>query len=183
VIGYLRGHVVKPGVIEAGGIGWAVTTADVFAAGEAVELHVTPVARDGFVTFYGFSDEADQRLFDALCKVTRVGPGVAIAILRALTPGEFVTLVRDKNAPALSKVPGVGKKTAETIISFVNLPDDIEADELVASVSHEVVTTLCELGFNERQANLVVSEILAATPDIAEEALVRSALTRLRSAA
>jgi len=182
VIGYLRGTVLKPGVIEAGGVGWAITYPDDLAVGDIAELHVTPVARDGFVTFYGFTDEADQRLFDALCKVTRVGPAVALAVLRALSPGEFVTLVRDKNGAALAKVPGVGKKTAETIVGFIVLPSDIEADETVASLDHEVVSTLSDLGFDEARAADVVRQLLEATPEMDDEALLRAALTKLRAA-
>jgi len=182
MIGYLRGTVIKPGVVEANGIGWLVASPDELSPGALVELHVTPVARDGFVSFYGFSDEADQQLFDALCKVNRVGPQVALAVLRSLSPGELVAIVRDKNAAALAKVPGVGKKTAETICGFMELPKGIEADEAVASLSHEAVGTLVDLGFAENEASAVVAELVAAQPEIDDASLLRGALAALRSA-
>jgi Holliday junction DNA helicase RuvA len=175
----LHGRVIKPGVVETNGIGWAVACPTDLVVGDDVALHITSVGRDGTMAFYGFVDEADQRMFDALCKVTRVGPSMALAVLRHYPAGELAALLGARDAAAIAKAPGVGKKTAELICSMCVVPDGVEASRIEVSLDYEVVATLCELGFDEARAREAVARAQGA--GVSDEAqLLREALAELR---
>jgi len=181
MIGFLRGRVIKPGVVETGGIGWAVSSPDTLVVGDEVALHITTIMREGSIALYGFGDESAQVMFEALCKVTRVGPSAALSLLRTHSPGQIVSLVKSKDVSQLAKAPGLGKKTAEMICAALVLPD-IAADESVTPLEVEVASTLAELGFDEAAAQKVVSELV--TKGVSDEAtLLREAMSVLRSRA
>ena len=180
MIGFLRGHVVKPGVVETGGIGWAVSSPDSLVVGSEVAVHVTTVMREGSIALYGFLDEDAQALFEALCKVTRVGPSVALSLLRLYTPGQVVAFVRADDAGQLAKAPGLGKKTAELICSMIVLPEQVSAEAEAMPLEVEVANTLTDLGFDEAAARRVVRELLSG--GVSDEAsLLREAMSVLRS--
>ena len=194
MIGFLRGQVVKAGVVEAGGIGWSVHSPDPMEVGSDIVLHVTTIARDGSMALFGFVDPTDQLLFDALLRVARVGPAMAINILATFSPGELASVIQERDVDRLFKVTGVGRKSAETICSLMVLPPGIEAEvteDQPAVGCHEVVATLVDLGFDERKADDAVRSILQGQPGgstttmgegaLDETTLLRQALSLLRS--
>ena len=185
MIGYLRGTVSKPGVVETGGIGWAVLCPDPLVVGAVVELHVTTLARDGSMALYGFVDPIDQQLFDALLRVPRVGPSMAVAILATFTPGQLAGVIAANDASALAAAPGVGKKSAETICAMVALPAGVEPDEDSGSteqaIGHDVVATLVDLGFDAHRCDEAVASLVAAGGWADEADLVRQALGLVRA--
>ena len=116
---------------------------------------------------YGFLDKEERSLFRALIKVNGIGPKSAIAILSSISPEEFVQCIRQENATLLTKLPGIGKKTAERLViemrdsikqmgeSIGNLP--IKATNLR---SHdEAISALEALGYKPQEANKVVHKI------------------------
>lgn len=181
MIGYLEGTVLGSGVILTGGIGWVVGSPDALTPGEKVALRVTTLTRDGTISLYGFCDPQDQVLFEALIKVPKVGPQAALAILRTFSPGEFAQIVVETNPSALTKVPGIGQKTAETIVAMVKVPPSVTPDPAAASVSHEVVGSLISMGFPPESAALAVNQALETTEELSDEELLRQSLNLVRT--
>jgi Holliday junction DNA helicase RuvA len=133
MIASLRGALLESGpdsvVIEAGGVGYAVTiTAAAQRAlpplGAAAFLLVhTHTVQDGPIQLFGFADSEERRVFETLLSVQGVGPKVALAILSSLPIGELVRAIGATDIATLTKIRGVGRKTAERI--SVELRDKI----------------------------------------------------------
>ncbi len=133
MIASLRGALLESGidsiVIEAGGVGYAVTvTAAVQRAlpplgGTAFVLVHSHAAQDGALQLFGFADTEERRLFETLLSVQGVGPKVAMAILSSLPVGDLLRAIGAADIAALTKIRGVGRKTAERIA--VELRDKI----------------------------------------------------------
>ncbi|MCR4644993.1 MAG: Holliday junction branch migration protein RuvA [Oscillospiraceae bacterium] len=115
-------------VVECGGVGYACrTTSTTLAAigelGSEVRLFTHMSVREDAVELFGFSDRDELACFELLITVSGIGPKAAIAILSDLTPNRFALLVASGDSSALTKVKGVGKKSAERIV--VDLKDKL----------------------------------------------------------
>ena len=181
VIGHLTGTVLRSGVIDCGGVGWAVAYPETLEPGSEVSLFVTSVwARDGGLSLYGFTSVDSQAVFEALCRVSRVGPAVALALLRAHGASGVVSLVAARDPAGLAKAPGVGRKTADMVVSMVELPE-IEIELEAAGPAISVRKALVGLGFDERAATEAVGAAIAAGADSGDEpGLLRAALAAAR---
>lgn len=134
MIGWLKGRVVdkqQPGklVIDVQGVGYDVETSlqtffQIEALTGEIALHVHTVVREDALLLYGFFDKEERALFRALIKVNGVGPKMAIAILSSITPEAFVQCIHQQNTTLLTRLPGIGKKTAERLV--VEMKDSIE---------------------------------------------------------
>ena len=133
MIGLLRGRVLHKQppyrLLDVNGVGYAVeaplSTFYVLPLGdETVTLHTHLAIRDDAHVLYGFMAESDRALFRALLKVSGVGGKMALAILSGMTADEFSLAVQAGDAAALTRLPGVGKKTAERLI--VEMRDRLE---------------------------------------------------------
>lgn len=108
-------------VIDCGGVGYDVicsnyTLAGLPADGERVTLRIFTHATENKLALFGFIDVQERALFDALITVKNVGPSTAIAILSGSTPRDIASLIADENVAGLTRVKGVGKKTAELLV-------------------------------------------------------------------
>ncbi len=108
-------------VVDVGGVGYEVEAPlSVFerlpASGSAVVLLTHLVVREDAHMLYGFIEEADRRLFRELLRISGVGPRLALAILSGASGPEFAVMVESGDAQALTRLPGIGKKTAERLI-------------------------------------------------------------------
>ena len=108
-------------VIDVGGVGYAVahslhTYSDLPAVGARFALFTHLHVREDALLLYGFSTADERRLFELLIGVSGVGPKVALAVLSGLAPASFARAVTDENLGALTRIAGVGKKTAERIV-------------------------------------------------------------------
>ncbi len=192
MIALVRGTVaVRRGdhvVIEAGGVGYrlavsAETLRRVPAVGRSAVLHSHLIVRDDALALYGFASEEERDLFLALIGVQSVGPKVALAVLGGGTPRELVVALASGDVARLQAVPGIGKRTAERIVS--------ELREKVAGSSaaaEEIVITrvddprrlardgLVELGFTIVEADELLRDVPADTP----QALISNALRAAR---
>ena len=117
-------------IVEAGGIGYrllipASSFEKLPALGQAVKLVTTYVVRDDAHTLYGFATDAERTAFETMTAVSGVGPKLALAALSAMSPSELRDTVVNGDAAMLTRVPGVGKKTAERLI--VELRDKFAA--------------------------------------------------------
>ncbi|MFO7180322.1 MAG: Holliday junction branch migration protein RuvA [Pseudomonadota bacterium] len=125
MIGRLKGVVVADDppllTLDVGGVGYEVavpagTLGRARGADGVIELWVHTVVRDDALELFGFADELDRRLFRSLIAVPNVGPRTALGVLSALPSAELTSAIARSDLARLTKVPGVGKKTAERLI-------------------------------------------------------------------
>ena len=108
-------------LLDVQGVGYEVdapmtTFYQLPAVGEAVTLHIHQVVREDALLLYGFASRAERETFRQLLKVSGIGAKIALAILSSLSADELALAVAGENVARLSKVPGIGKKTAERLI-------------------------------------------------------------------
>jgi Holliday junction DNA helicase RuvA len=190
MIGRLRGTLIKKEppalLVDVGGVGYELeapmtTFYDLPPAGETVTLFTHLVVREDAHLLFGFVRESQRRLFRNLLKVNGVGPRVALAVLSGLADAEFVRAVQGNDIERLTRVPGIGKKTAERLIIEMRdklageLPSEAPATASAASdpVS-EAVTALIALGYKPNEASRMVRAVSSA--GLATEEIIRQAL-------
>lgn len=108
-------------IVDCGGVGYdvvcsAYTIMGLPADGEHVVLRVFTHAQENKIALYGFIDAQERALFDQLITVKNVGPTTAIAILSGSSPRDIATLIAGEDVPGLTRIKGVGKKTAELLV-------------------------------------------------------------------
>ncbi len=155
-------------------------------AGSAVILHTHFVVREDAQLLYGFLRESDRGLFRTLIKISGVGPKLALAILSGMSADEFVGCVQGGDSTALTRVPGVGKKTAERLVvemrdrvkdwQGVSLsPDTVtQAGKPAADALKDAISALVALGYKPQEASRMVNAV--ESEGLASEAIIRQAL-------
>lgn len=202
MIGRLRGIIIEkqpPEVLlEVGGIGYEIQMPmscfyELPEVGQEAVISTHFVVREDAQLLYGFNKRSERELFREVIKANGVGPKLGLAILSAMTAGQFVLSVENEDITTLVKIPGVGKKTAERLV--VEMKDRLKgwgegdlftptldtaasnaavADEPAARAEDEAVSALVALGYKPQQASKVVSQV--AQPDMSSEAVIREAL-------
>jgi len=192
VIGRLQGVLLRKEppalMLDVGGVGYELeapmtTFYELPAVGERVTLYTHLVVREDAHLLYGFVREAQRRLFRELLKVNGVGPRVALAVLSGLSDEEFCRCVAQEDIARLTKVPGIGRKTAERLVIEMRdkLPKDIPMPASTAAgpaapgdpVS-EAVSALVALGYKPNEASRAVRS--ASTKGLSAEEIIRQAL-------
>ena len=196
MIGFLEGKLVhkQPPVLllNVAGVGYEVeapmtTFYDLPDAGGTILLHTHLQVREDAHKLFGFSTVTQRNLFRLLLKVNGVGPRVALAILSGMRVEEFHQCVMNGDVTALTRIPGIGKKTAERLL--VEMRDRLEsADDGVSAVTNptsqsrsdptsDAVSALIALGYKPNEASRVVRGL--GDPDADSETLIRMALATL----
>lgn len=177
MIGWLSGTIVdkqQPGkiVLNVNGVGYDLETSlatffQVESQSGQISLHVHTVVREDALLLYGFAQQAERTLFRALIKVNGVGPKVAIAILSSISPDEFIQCILQQNTTMLTKLPGIGKKTAERLV--VEMKDSVQQFSPVAqskmtyapsmSQQEEAISALETLGYKPQEAVTLIRKI------------------------
>ena len=125
MIGFLRGRLIAKHppslLVDVQGVGYELeapmsTFYELPAAGQELQLFTHLVVREDAHVLYGFGTEAERRLFRALLKVSGVGPKIALGILSGISAEAFARCVEAEDAATLTRIPGVGRKTAERLI-------------------------------------------------------------------
>lgn len=183
-------------LIDVGGVGYEVlapmsTFYQLPAPGQGVILHTHLVVREDAHQLYGFAEGRERELFRALIKVNGVGPKVALAILSGVSVSDFVRLIHNNDVTALTRVPGIGKKTAERLVidmrdrlggwqdDGAGAPESLQASlqDDSASVSEEAETALIALGYKPAEAARMVVRALKDNPAAERsEEIIRLAL-------
>ena len=188
MIGYLRGTLASKQppwlMLEVQGVGYELeapmsTFYELPEVGSPLMLVTHLVVREDAHILYGFSSEAERALFRSLIKVSNVGPRIALAVLSSMSVRGFYECVRSKDLMSLTRVPGVGKKTAERLL--VELGDRLPADDGEAlagpvggSSAGEAESALLALGYRPGEVARMLKHL-----DIAgrsTEELIREAL-------
>jgi holliday junction DNA helicase RuvA len=184
----LRTHSV---VVQAGPFGVEIlapapTLARCTIGGE-VTLHAHLVVREDSLTLYGFADRDALTVFEHLLGVTGVGPKMALGLLSTLTPPMIADAVDREDAALLTSAPGVGKRTAERLVVELRskLPAELAAGapggrRIAHPAAEDAIAALVALGYREGQVRAQVQALAAETPTASAEALIRSALAKLR---
>ena len=170
-------------VLRAGGLGFQVyAPSDVLAqlegVGQPVELFTHLHVRENDLTLYGFLTEDDLALFRLLLSVSGVGPKVALALLGTVSPDALRQAVVQEEPGLLSRVPGIGIKTAKAIIFHLKdkiVPTGAKVD-LLSDTDAEVIAALTSLGFSLVEAQAALQS-LPRDEDSPVEERVRQALT------
>lgn len=180
MISTLRGTVQHVGptemVVEVGGVGLTLAVPSEVASatgpGQTVFLFTRMIVREDSISLYGFSSLEQRELFDLLLQVDRVGPRVALAVLSHLSPELLRSAVVGGQQEILTRVPGVGRKTAESIV--FHLRDKIEAPVLArlgppSGADTEVLQALTGLGYTLVEAQAALQSIPAEAPKDPEQ--------------
>jgi len=192
MIGRLRGTLISKQppslLIEVGGVGYDVdapmsTIYDLPATGKEVTLLIHYAVREDGVSLYGFLREPDRAMFRHLLKVSGIGAKIALAVLSGVSTDDLSRLVHAGDVVALTKIPGIGKKTAERMVVElrdrvdavgVRLPSTVAGDAMPADPVAEATVALQQLGYKPVEASRLVQKV-AADGDTAE-AIIRKAL-------
>lgn len=173
-------------LVDVNGVGYEVeapmsTVFDLPPVGQAVTLYTHLAVREDAQQLFGFGSEAERTLFRTLIKISGVGGKLALAILSGMPTDEFVRVVEEGDAVRLTKLPGVGKKTAERLIielrgktDSVIAPAGQAAASRPASPAADARDALIALGYKANDAKKMVDAV--DEPGLDSEALIRKAL-------
>lgn len=195
MIGYLKGTVThlfnEHCFIDVQGVGYRVfvpaSTRQQLGVGAAVTLFTHFSVREDAMLLYGFLTVGEYELFQQLITITGVGPKVALGVLSSVSPTEFRAAVAQKNAALLTRIPGIGKKTAERLIlelkDKLGLPDDYApaaparagvSGELPQDARQEALQALLSLGYSQGEVAPALQKI--AADGLAAEEIIKLVL-------
>lgn len=160
MIGSLTGIIAAKGarqlIVDVGGVGYSVfvSTGTLFSVevGSSLTLYTHLSVREDALELFGFSEHSELSLFELLISVSGVGPKSALAILSLSTPEHVRRAISEGDVSALTKVSGIGKKSAEKII--IELRDKVGAstNDALASGEADVLDALRALGYSLSEA-------------------------------
>ncbi len=172
---FIRGKMVQShpskAVVDVGGLGYKIvislkTFQKLPSLGGEVFFYVAPIIREDEHTLYGFLELDEKRLFEQIIAISGIGPKTAIGILGHVDIADFQLAVLQANTALLSKVPGIGKKTAERLV--MELKDKFDAPSstslstpAVSSVMGDAISALTNLGYHPLDAQKAVKKILS----------------------
>jgi Holliday junction DNA helicase RuvA len=190
MIGRLRGTLLAKQppwlVVDVGGVGYEIeapmsTFYDLPETGREVSLFTHYAVKEDTAVLYGFLREAERSLFRSLQKVSGIGAKISLAVLSGVSTDEFARLIQLGDIAALTRIPGIGKKTAERML--VELRDRLDGIGTGTSVTYggvpkdpvaEATVALQSLGYKPAEVTRLVRDA-AATGDSAED-IIRKAL-------
>jgi Holliday junction DNA helicase RuvA len=174
-------------IVAVGGVGYDVLVplSTFYGLGEAgadVTLRVHTHVREDVIALFGFSTRLEQDLFERLIAISGIGPKLALAVLSGIDPGDLVRAIRTQDVARLTRIPGVGKKTAERIGLELKdrLPQAVAPDEPAAAGDGELrgdlLSALTNLGYKGAVAEKAVDAAVKQAPDAPFEQLLREIL-------
>jgi holliday junction DNA helicase RuvA len=194
VIAHLRGILMakhpNQAVVETAGVGYDVTiSVPTFSGlpslGSNVALHIYTHVREDVIALYGFLHPDEKQLFERLMTVNGIGPKLAITILSGMAAEEMVKAIRGNDVARLTRIPGIGKKTAERMVlelrdklAFAGAGDLTVIPSLTA-VEEDVLSALQNLGYQRSNAEKAVTAVSKDGKGDTFEAMFREALAML----
>jgi Holliday junction DNA helicase RuvA len=193
MIGHLRGEIVRKGVqevvVDVAGVGYKVqiplsTFYKLGREGESVSLRIHTHVREDALSLFGFLTEHEQLLFERLISVSGVGPKLAVNVLSGIDATELLEALRGSDVARLTRVPGVGKKTAERLV--LELKDKLPAPAVTetpqappSSAKEDLLSALANLGYSRPEAEKSVDKALREGAGSPFEDLLRRTLAIL----
>jgi Holliday junction DNA helicase RuvA len=172
VIAHLRGQILYKiphyVVIDCGGVGYELaisvaTYTELPEVGKEVQLHVHTHVREDALQLFGFYEVTEKRLFEKLLTISGIGPKLAITVLSGINAERLVGAIRAGDHATLTRIPGIGKKTAERVVLELKdklddmagfVPDD--APRSLGAVADDVLSALVNLGYARPAAQKAV---------------------------
>ncbi len=196
MIAYVKGTLLRKGerscvVLTSSGVGYDVFMSGqnlgrLGAQGSEIEVYVQTIVREDLLALYGFLSWDEREIFAVLIGVPKLGPKTALAMLTCFEPGELASRVAEEDVHALTRVPGIGPKSAKRIV--LDLKDKLKGFQTVQKTPRaraqdglyeDTLGGLLALGYTEREAEPVVQEILGSDSDLDVGASIRMALKLL----
>jgi len=197
MIAFLRGRLLSKtpnqAIVECGGVGYdatiSVATFTVLPAeGAEARLHVYTHVREDQIALFGFAEIQEKRLFEKLLTISGIGPKLAITVLSGIDTARLVTAIRGSDHATLTRIPGIGKKTAERVV--LELKDKLE-DMAVApeaggvrldGAGEDALSALVNLGYARPVAQRAIEAAIAKNAAVAGdfEGLFRAAMAAIR---
>ncbi len=193
MIGTLRGTLIRKQapllLVEVNGIGYELfapmsTFYHLPKINHSVQLLTHFIVREDAQILYGFLQSHERTLFRALIKVSGIGPKVALSILSGMTVNDFIQCVECDDSVRLTRIPGIGKKTAERLIvelrhTISQWQIDIDKPQTTTHPGclQEAISALTALGYKAHQAKQVITRLYK--PEHSSEDLIRLALQQM----
>jgi Holliday junction DNA helicase RuvA len=157
-------------VVDVHGVGYEIdvsmsTFYQLPATGEEVKLFTHLVVREDAQLLYGFASEQERQVFRQLLKISGVGARTALSVLSGLSVEELAGAVAGQDSARLTKVPGVGKKTAERLLLELKDKLDVTVAALPAAGGvprGDILNALLALGYNDKEASWAVKQLPGA---------------------
>jgi len=190
MIAHLRGKLISKhpnqAIVEAGGVGYEVnisipTFSTLPALGAEVSLFIHTHVREDALSLFGFLRNEEKQLFEKLISVSGIGPRLAITILSGMPADAMIASIKGNNISALTRIPGIGKKTAERMV--LELRDKLDhfgvpAADTASPVEEDVISALINLGYQRPLAEKALARLGTATGE-SFDGLFRKALAAL----
>jgi len=195
MIAHLRGKLLakhpNQAIVETAGVGYDVTISvptfsDLPAIGTEVALHIHTHVREDVIALYGFLLASEKLLFEKLITVSGIGPKLAITILSGMAADEMVRAIRGNDVARLTRIPGIGKKTAERMVLELRdkLPEpgpaiSTSATPTLTAIEEDVLSALVNLGYQRTAVEQAVAAVAKNGSGKAFDVMFREALGRL----
>jgi len=194
MIAHLRGRLLakhpNQAIVEAGGVGYDVTItvptfSDLPQLGSEVALHIHTHVREDALALYGFLRPSEKQIFEKLISVSGIGPKLAITILSGMPADEMALAIRGNDVPKLTRIPGIGKKTAERMVLELRdkLPKEALGEVTVLSatspVAEDVLSALVNLGYQRPVAERALATASKNGKGVSFDVMFREALAVL----
>jgi Holliday junction DNA helicase RuvA len=177
-------------IVDVGGVGYDVLVplSTFYGLGEPgadVTLRVHTHVREDIIALFGFSTPLEQDLFERLIAISGIGPKLALAVLSGIDPGELVRAIRAQDVARLTRIPGVGKKTAERIGLELKdrLPQAMAQAEPAAAgqgdLRGDLLSALTNLGYKGAVAEKAVDAAVKRAPQSSFEEVLRDILRQM----
>ncbi len=191
MIAHLRGKLLSKhpnqAIVETGGVGYDVTISvptfsDLPGIGGEVALYIHTHVREDLIALYGFLRPAEKQLFEKLITVSGIGPKLAITILSGMAADEMVGAIRGNDVVRLTRIPGIGKKTAERMVLELRdkLPPaatgNVTALPTKSAIEDDVLSALVNLGYQRPAAERALERSTKMGSGESFETMFREAL-------
>jgi Holliday junction DNA helicase RuvA len=198
MIAHLRGRLLSKtpnqAIVECAGVGYDVaisvaTFTSLPAEGTEAALHIHTHVREDQISLFGFSETQEKRLFEKLLTISGIGPKLAITVLSGIASDRLVTAIRSSDHASLTRIPGIGKKTAERVVlELKDKLDDMAVPVASSSGAYrgpagdDALSALVNLGYPRPVAQKAIETAMAKDAAAAEdfETLFRAAMAAIR---
>jgi holliday junction DNA helicase RuvA len=182
-------------LVDVGGVGYLVhiPLSTFYALGDlhsSVTLLIHTQVREDAISLYGFLSAREKHLFELLISASGVGPVLALKILSGMSVDDLVPAVRSGDLARLTRIPGVGRKTAERMIvelrdklAAMEIPEDARKPVTTTGIAGDVVSALLNLGYDQHAAEQAVERVGKNGASETFEILLRGALQQLTAPA
>lgn len=184
MIGFLSGTVkfIYGGeiILDVGGVGYRIFTSGEFETGASAELFIHTAVSENAISLYGFKNRDEFELFESLLTVSGLGTKTAAAIVAKISPAEFAAAVANQDLATLTKLPGVGKKSAQRILLELQgkftVAQEFKSVQKKSSAQFEAAEALAALSYTDAE----ISPVLRRAPkNLTTEQLIKFALKEL----